>query len=466
MTRASRHKSHSKTIIFVILGLIVAISAGYFIRGNHYAERFLPNTTINDVDISNLTVTAANKKLKGNADEQEFSITDDGQVWKSLKKTQLGLKTDYTSELNKVLSSQNQWTWGVAYVFAAEKDSLDGVAVDEDKLNQEISTLETELTALNKERTATQDAKLDKEATGFKITAEVQGNSLDTKKIVADLKKAVSSSEDSLELADYVEKPAVTSTDESLTKQLDALNKIATINATYSINGETFQIPTETIMDWLTYKDEKAAVDKEKIRSYVADLGEQYNTSTNDSTFNSTKRGEVSVPAGTWSWTIQTDAETDALAEAMLAGEDFTRSPIVQGSTTADQALIGDTYIEVDLENQHMWYYKDGAVALETDVITGKPKTPTPAGVFYVWNKERNATLKGQNDDGSDYASPVDYWLPIDWTGVGIHDSDWQTSYGGDLWKTRGSHGCVNTPPSVMKELYGLVSEGTPVIVF
>lgn len=50
--------------------------------------------------------------------------------------------------------------------------------------------------------------------------------------------------------------------------------------------------------------------------------------------------------------------------------------------------------------------------------------------------------------------------------GVGIHDSDWQTSYGGDLWKTRGSHGCVNTPPSVMKELYGLVSEGTPVIVF
>ncbi|MGX7130862.1 L,D-transpeptidase family protein [Enterococcus songbeiensis] len=466
MTRASRHKSHSKTIIFVILGLIVAISAGYFIRGNHYAERFLPNTTINDVDISNLTVTAANKKLKGNADEQEFSITDDGQVWKSLKKTQLGLKTDYTSELNKVLSSQNQWTWGVAYVFAAEKDSLDGVAVDEDKLNQEISTLETELTALNKERTATQDAKLDKEATGFKITAEVQGDSLDTKKIVTDLKKAVSSSEDSLELADYVEKPAVTSTDESLTKQLDALNKIATINATYSINGETFQIPTETIMDWLTYKDEKAAVDKEKIRSYVADLGEQYNTSTNDSTFNSTKRGEVSVPAGTWSWTIQTDAETDALAEAMLAGEDFTRSPIVQGSTTADQALIGDTYIEVDLENQHMWYYKDGAVALETDVITGKPKTPTPAGVFYVWNKERNATLKGQNDDGSDYASPVDYWLPIDWTGVGIHDSDWQTSYGGDLWKTRGSHGCVNTPPSVMKELYGLVSEGTPVIVF
>ena len=48
---------------------------------------------------------------------------------------------------------------------------------------------------------------------------------------------------------------------------------------------------------------------------------------------------------------------------------------------------------------------------------------------------------------------------------VGIHDSDWQPEYGGDLWKTRGSHGCVNTPPGVMKELFGMVEVGTPVIV-
>ena len=131
----------------------------------------------------------------------------------------------------------------------------------------------------------------------------------------------------------------------------------------------------------------------------------------------------------------------------------------MQGGTTADHPLIEDTYIEVDLENQHMWYYKDGKVALETDIVSGKPTTPTPAGVFYVWNKEEDATLKGTNDDGTPYESPVNYWMPIDWTGVGIHDSDWQPEYGGDLWKTRGSHGCINTPPSVMKELFGMVEK-------
>lgn len=108
-----------------------------------------------------------------------------------------------------------------------------------------------------------------------------------------------------------------------------------------------------------------------------------------------------------------------------------------------------------------MWYYREGALVLETDVVTGKPATPTPAGVFSVWNKERNATLKGE-----DYATPVDHWMPIDWNGVGIHDSPWQPAYGGTLYQTVGSHGCINTPPAVMVQLYEKADLGTPVLVF
>ncbi|MBM9833084.1 L,D-transpeptidase family protein, partial [Enterococcus faecalis] len=136
----------------------------------------------------------------------------------------------------------------------------------------------------------------------------------------------------------------------------------------------------------LSYKDGNTTIDEDKVRSYVTSIGEQYNTSTNSSTFQSTKQGEVTVPAGTLSWTIQTDAETEALIEALKAGEDFTRTPIAQGSTDAGSPLFGNTYIEVDLKNQHMWYYKDGKLVLDTKIISGKPATPTPTGVFYVWN--------------------------------------------------------------------------------
>lgn len=54
---------------------------------------------------------------------------------------------------------------------------------------------------------------------------------------------------------------------------MESLNKIAQVNANYSINGSTFQIPTATIMDWLSYKDGKTTIDEEKVRNYVADLG-------------------------------------------------------------------------------------------------------------------------------------------------------------------------------------------------
>lgn len=466
MTRASRHKKHTKVILAIFLALLVIAGGAYAVRSFHYSDHFLPNTKINETDIANLTVKQANEKLKGAADEQTFDIQDNGQNWQSIKKVDLGLKTDYTKDLEKIKDAQNRWKWGVAYVFADSDDKLDGIAVDQAQLDSAIKTIETQLNDLNKNRTKTKDATLTKGADGFTITPEVEGNSINVAAVVADIKKSVSSNKDNLELTDYTEKPKVTANDTNLQDELNALNKVAQVQANYSINGTDFQIPTETIMDWLEYKDGKVTLNKEKVTNYVTDLGKQYNTSSNPTTFKSTRRGNVTVPDGTLSWTIQTDQEVAALTEQLMKGEDFTRSPIVQGSATADKPLVGNTYIEVDLENQHMWYYKDGTVALETDIVSGKPKTPTPAGVFYVWDKARDETLRGKNDDGTKYASPVDYWMPIDWTGVGIHDSDWQPAYGGDLWKTRGSHGCINTPPDVMAKLYNMVETGTPVLVF
>lgn len=464
MTRSNKHSNtNSKTkkiILIVLAALLVVIAGGYTYRSTYYATRFLPNTKIDGVDMSNKTVAEANTLLHDRYSQEDFTIKDGDSEWKTVNLAQFGLQTDFTDELQSMKDDQNQWRWGISYVSAAEEKDLDNVSVDQDTLTTETKKIQTELETLNEDRTKSADATLEKGEDGFTIKPEVVGDAIDVDQAMTDLQEAIVSGEKELDLTAYETKPTVTSDDTDLTKEMDALNKIAQVTATYSINGSTFQIPTDTIMDWLSFKDGETTIDEDKVRSYVSDLGDKYNTSTNSSTFNSTKQGEVTVPAGTLSWTIQTDTETAALIDALKTGEDFTRSPVVQGSADASGPLFGNTYIEVDLKNQHMWYYKDGEVVLETDIISGKPKTPTPTGVFYVWKKEEDATLTGE-----DYASPVDYWMPIDWSGVGIHDSDWQTEYGGDLWKTRGSHGCVNTPPGVMKELYSKVEVGTPVIV-
>ncbi len=205
-----------------------------------------------------------------------------------------------------------------------------------------------------------------------------------------------------------------------------------------------------------------------KILSYLTKLSYRYGTVHKTRHFKTHSGSTVSVPAGLYGWSIKVTSETPILAKLVLAGKPTTRTPVIQGTGYhKDGTDIGNTYVEVSKSAQHMWVHKNGKIVISTDVVTGKPvKGTTPSGVYVVWNKQRNATLRGQNDDGSNYASPVSYWMPVDDTGVGIHDSPWQPRYGGSWYLTHGSHGCVNTPPSVMSHVYATVALHTPVVIY
>ena len=48
---------------------------------------------------------------------------------------------------------------------------------------------------------------------------------------------------------------------------------------------------------------------------------------------------------------------------------------------------------------------------------------------------------------------------------IGLHDASWRSEFGGEIYKTNGSHGCVNLPKDKAYELYDLISVGTTVIV-
>ncbi len=469
MSRVDRHsKFNKKGQIAVISALVVLLLAlaGYSYRSTYYANRFLPQTFVEGMNVSDLTLAEANKKLHNRYASQEFTLTENSQEWKKINKADFGLQTDFADELQGIQKKQNQWTWGAAFLTGKHDHSLGNTAFDEEKLAQASENLKKEIDELNKERTQTKDAEIKSDETGFSIVPEVRGDSLNSKELIEDLKSGLTSDSESLEIETYKAEPKITADNQDLQREVESLNAFAHLDAKYTINGETFQIPTESIVDWLVYKDDHAEFDRDKVYKYVSGLSKKYNTSSNPTKFKSTKRGEVSVPAGSLSWTIAMDSETDALIADLMSGNDFTRSPISQGSKESGSALVGNTYVEVDLENQYMWYYKDGEVVLETAIVSGKPKTPTPPGVFYIWNKERNSTLRGTNDDGSKYATPVSYWMPIDWTGVGIHDASWQPTFGGSRWLTGGSHGCINTPPGVMQQLYDQVDMDTPVLVF
>ena len=77
-----------------------------------------------------------------------------------------------------------------------------------------------------------------------------------------------------------------------------------------------------------------------------------------------------------------------------------------------------------------------------------------------MYNKQKNRVLRGPN-----YRTPVKFWIPVRGA-IGIHDAKWRDEFGGDIYLTDGSHGCVNTPMDAVEKLYEMVEIGTPCVMY
>lgn len=136
--------------------------------------------------------------------------------------------------------------------------------------------------------------------------------------------------------------------------------------------------------------------------------------------------------------------------------------------TSAIRKFTGK-YVEVNLTKQKVKVYdKKGKAVLKSNVVTGlatDPDRQTPIGKYTIYSKETNRDLVGKNPDGSEkYRSHVNYWMPFK-GGYGLHDAKWRTYFGGNIYKTNGSHGCVNLPTDFAPKVYKKVDKGTTVLI-
>lgn len=118
-----------------------------------------------------------------------------------------------------------------------------------------------------------------------------------------------------------------------------------------------------------------------------------------------------------------------------------------------------NAYINISISAQTLEYYERGNLVLSSPIVTGY-NNATPIGNFKVLNKSRNVHLRG-----ADYVSFVNYWIAFKGYSYGLHDASWRNNFGGTIYKTNGSHGCVNMPYYKVQQLYNLVEIGTPVYI-
>ena len=467
--RSRRKNSSAWTAIIAAAGVLavaaVAMGGVYIYKGQKYKDVFFPNTVINGVDASEKTVEEVKELIASQIDGYVLTLNQRGGAKEQITKADIGLHSEFDGSLEEMLSEQKPLSWWGHRKKETEYQIATMIAYDEELLQKKIDSLE----CFNEEKVqAPVNAYVSDyiSGQGYTVVPEEPGNLLEKEVVEAGITLAIQNLKEDVsfeELNAYV-KPEVTSTDEELVKVADSLNKHTNVTVTYKFGDKTEVLSGETIHDWISVNADKTiGLDRDKVAAYVKSLADKYNTAYKKKTLKTSYGKEVTISSGFYGWRINQSAETDELYGIIRSGESQTREPIYSQKANSHGANdYGNTYVEINLTAQHLFFYKDGKLLVESDFVSGNSSKgyDTPPGAYPITYKERNATLKGE-----DYRTPVDYWMPFN-GGIGFHDADWQPYFGGDRYLTGGSHGCINLPPENAGQLYSLIQYDVPIICF
>lgn len=448
----------------IFLGVLAAIAvllivSLLFIYGKvTYSSKFLPKTTINGVDVSGMTAEEAEDSLTYTL--PTITITFDGGEKDTFSLADVGGSYTYLDELNDLIDAQNPYT----YLHPKAQDlTLEPVlSYDADLIEGVIDKLPA---VTNENATDPTDAYIEKTDSGFEIVPETAGTKIDEQALLTLVSDSLAKWQYEIDGTSCYVQPSVKAEDLSLSDQMQTINNMNYIDVNMS-GGKTERIDKATVMSFIIYDADSGdiSVDSAAVTAYTQQLAQEYNTLGTVRTFTTTGGSMIQVGGSdkdTFGYQMDVETTAQRIASCCLTGQDTAAKWPVAGSTRGDDNDFGTTYVEVSIPDQHLWYYVNGALAMETDVVTGTGTNSTTPGVFMILDKQHPATLRG---DG--YSTDVEYWMPVTYSGTGLHDAQWRTEFGKEIYISGGSHGCVNMPLAAVEQLYNSIEMGTPVIIY
>ena len=444
-----------------------------------YKTKFIEGTSINGIDAGKKTVSEVEDEIEKTVENYSLKLSFRDNRTETIDGDAFDYQYVSDGGVQRLLDEQNIYTWIGGALFGSEKSYTvdEDTQFNEQKLVEGLSNL-PEMKSENQVAPTDAYLLLDETTKRYNIVPETEGNVLNVEAVQAYAKSAVSGSVETVDLAqaaDTYAAPAIRANDEGLNSQQAALNAFLSTSITYTLPEGTQVLDANVLDGWISVDDNGYRyVDEEHIAEcvdqYVADLASAVDVEKETSTFASTNRGMVEVDNNEYVIKINQDAEKEKLLEEVLGNTVTQREPVYSRKDETQDPTFGGTYVEIDIDNQTVYYYEDGQCLVETPCVTGTgsvPRRSTPTGVFHIYDKQRSRTLYGdiQPDGSYGYASFVNYWMRF-CGGCGLHDATWRDSFGGDIYWDSGSHGCVNLPYEAAAQMYEIVEEGTPCIVF
>lgn len=456
----------------LLLGLV------YLGLGNYYKDSFSYGTRINGIYCTGHTPDEVDSMLneKYNYDGLRI-VTEDETIL--IEPSDIDFTYDFKAALSIYLHNQNSWAWPLNLITDRNRTLKPIVGYDIKKLDAILDShpvfnydVEPEV------RIVASDGSYEL----YDSTKHRPDSSLMRQMVSA----AIYDSEEELILDDSYYTDLDYSADQRRTiEEYEDVSRMLGAHITYVMGEDRVELTDDILVSFLMRDDNGQLVNAsaseqdaetdanaaagpyvwspEAIDTWVDVLCDEYDTLGATRTFNATGGYTVSVSGGTYGNQIDRTAEKEYLKNAILnkITEEhepvYTKKALYQGGDD-----IGTTYVEVNMTDQKLYYYVDGELVIDTPVVTGNVgrHMDTPSGTNFVYYKQRNRTLIGPN-----YQTFVNYWIAVNGH-IGIHDATWRKEFGGDIYLTDGSHGCINTPMEEVSRLYDMIEIGTPVVMY
>lgn len=455
-------KHHRLWWSFIII--VVVLCAAYVAAGMYFGSHLMYRTTLGGRDVSFMDEQALSKVLAQDVENYNLHVSGQGADF-TLTQADVNLSVD-----TEAVAAQTIQTYAPGYAWIMQLfHPVEGVinetpSFDEAGLRAKVGEY---VDTFNKEATNPVDAfaQLDEASGAFVIQESHVGTALDKESVAKEIEQALTAflSEATLSEESLL-KPTLTADNPDLKAITDKANKALDLQISVMYKKEELaQITKALLAKALHVADTKTlSCDQSAIETWGQDeVLPKINT--NDST---------KIPKINYEKLTQLLNESvNNLANTPIAlPVSILRTTPAGAPPESEGAHERGRHIDINLTNQYARLYDEsGGILWQSWLVSGKNGPhATPTGTYSINSKNRNQTLIGAdtNHDGEpDYKSHVDYWMPFIGNMVGLHDAPWRRAFGGKIYQSSGSHGCINLPPSKAAELYGLINVGDTVIV-
>ena len=263
---------------------------------------------------------------------------------------------------------------------------------------------------------------------------------------------------------------------EDLTRDCQQMNELADVVITYDFDDRKETVDRSVIRDWLTRDGNgNLVLDRDAVASYVKTLAEKYDTPGTERSFITYDSREITVSGGNYGWVIDQPGETEELYQAIMNHKTQVREPVYSSEASSRKINdIGYTYIEINLTDSRLVFYKEGQPLVDTGFVAS---SSTAEGVFAVGDKKESAV------PGGGTGNEVSCWIPFDKVGIygeagleistgsDTEEADFGSSGEADFSSSLDSswastEGCVVLPLEQAQELYQYTEAGMPVVIY